>query len=244
MLNSDNGALLVRQQISLYGQLKKLGDYRKLFLSHLRYYAKRLGISNCVKMRKRTILSALNKFETSHCVGISCYTKTRVADVWSLSNHLRQKDRFHAFSKPADARRVPRNRRKTNLPYVCGDAQPDRSQRRYKGLHNPDNRCYFNSVIECLLHCPSAWQTIENIAQHQRTGSIVVLREIVILFKRMTNNEPLTSVSPSKCFEAVLNTHECRVEQMSFNKRQEDVQEFLLKLKSILMNNLSASLKL
>ena len=226
LLNSDNGALLVRQRISLYGQLKKHGDYSKLTLSRLRYYAKRLGISKCGKMRKRTILLALNKFETTHCAGMSRGTKTHVADVWSLPDHFRQKHGFHAFSKPADARPVPRKRRKTNLPYVCADTQPVMSQRTYKGLQNPDNRCYFNSVIQCLLYCPLARQAIESLPR----DAFHVLRELHTLFNRMCSNDASTFVSPSECFKAVMNTRECNVVQMGSNERQEDVHEFFLKL--------------
>ena len=67
LLNTDNGALLVRQRISLYAHLKKLGDFRKLSLSRLRYFGKRLGILNSVKIRKNTIISALKNFEAIHC---------------------------------------------------------------------------------------------------------------------------------------------------------------------------------
>ena len=45
LLLAGNGSLLLRQRISLYKQLKKLGDYDNLSASSLRYYAKRLGIA-------------------------------------------------------------------------------------------------------------------------------------------------------------------------------------------------------
>ena len=35
LLNAENGALLVRQRISLYTQLKKLGDFRKFITASL-----------------------------------------------------------------------------------------------------------------------------------------------------------------------------------------------------------------
>ena len=48
LLNTGRCRLLHRQRITLYKQLKKLGDYNKLSVSRLRYYAKRLGIPKCV----------------------------------------------------------------------------------------------------------------------------------------------------------------------------------------------------
>ena len=66
LLNAWNGRLLDQQRITLYKQLKRLGDCNKLSVSLLRSYAKRLGINNCVRMRKQTIISALSKFEGTH----------------------------------------------------------------------------------------------------------------------------------------------------------------------------------
>ena len=131
-------------------------------------------------------------------------------------------------SKSVDARPMLSKRRKTNLVYVYDDSQPHRLQRRYKGLYNPNNTCYFNSVIQCLLYCPLARETIENVAQLALSND--VMREIRILFNRMTNNDGLAYLSPSECFKAVMNTPQCKAVHMSLDDRQEDVHEFLLKL--------------
>ena len=74
LLNAGSGRLLHRQRITLYKQLKKLGDYNKLSVSRLRYYVKRLGIAKCVRMRKQIIISALLKFETTHKTEIGSVT--------------------------------------------------------------------------------------------------------------------------------------------------------------------------
>ena len=66
LLKAGSGRLLHRQRITLYKQLKKLGDYNKLSVSRLRYYAKRLGIAKCIRMRKHTIISALLNFESTN----------------------------------------------------------------------------------------------------------------------------------------------------------------------------------
>ena len=123
---------------------------------------------------------------------------------------------------------VLRKRRKKNLAYVSYEA--DRLKRRYKGLENPrkSNRCYFNAVMQCLLYSPVAKQTIESVPRSAQ--SVDVLCEIRNLFTRMTANDAATFISPSKCFEAVMDTQECRVSQMSLNNRQEDVHEFLGRL--------------
>ena len=190
LLTANNGALLIRHRISLYKQLKKLGDYKKLTLARLRYFGKRLGISNCVKMRKHIIISALNEFETTHSAEIFNSSNTHRAYVRPLFNHLRQNNGVNASRKPVDAGPVQSKLRTVNLSYVGHDSQPQMLQRRYKGLHNPNNRCYFNSVMQCLLYCPPVMQEIENLPQHAQ--SIVVLREIRLLFKSMTNNDGST----------------------------------------------------
>ena len=125
-------------------------------------------------------------------------------------------------------RSVLRKRRKTNLAYALDDSQADSLERRYKGLENPNNRCYFNAVMQCLLYSPLAKQTIESVAR--RAQSVDVVCEIRSLFARMTAIDAARFISPSKCFDAVMDTQECRASQISLNNRQEDVHEFFLKL--------------
>jgi len=127
-------------------------------------------------------------------------------------------------NKPVEVNSVLRKRRKTNLANVRDDSQADRLERRYKGLENPEksNRCYFNAVMQCLLHSPLAKQTIESVAQSAQ--SVYVLVEIRNLFAKMTAINAAKFISPSKCFEAVMDTQECRASQLSLNSRQEDVQ--------------------
>ena len=131
-------------------------------------------------------------------------TNTQVADVGSVSSLLQQKNVLNAFSKPVDAIPMSRKRRKTNLLYESADSQPLRLQRRYKGLHNPNIRCYFNAVVQCLLHCPLARQSIETLPE--QALSINVLSELRNLFNRMCNNDASTYVDPDDCFKAAINT--------------------------------------
>ena len=52
LLLAGNSRLLLRQRISLYKQLKELGDFDNLSASRLRYYAKRLGITKCMSAKR------------------------------------------------------------------------------------------------------------------------------------------------------------------------------------------------
>ena len=91
LLNAGKGRLLLRKRITLYKQLKELGDFKKLSASRLRSYAKRLGIPKCVRMRKQTIISALLKFENIHRKEIGCGTNTHVNDVVPERKSLRKR---------------------------------------------------------------------------------------------------------------------------------------------------------
>ena len=217
LLNAGTGKLLLRQRISLFRKLKKLGDYRKLSLSRLRYYAKRLGICNCDKLGKYPIISALDKFESTHCAGMFANSKRHAVGARPVSQKIQQKDGCNVSSNSVDPRPVRRKRRKRTIANVYDEIQPRRVQRiKYKGLINPKNSCYFNTVIQCLLHCPLARLTIENVPEYALYD---VLREIRILFNRMTNNDAATSLLPSECLHAVLNTPEFRSVQMGLHDR-------------------------
>ena len=114
-------------------------------------------------------------------------------------------------------------------PNLCDDDRPQRIQRlSCKGLENIGNTCYFSSVIQCLLHCPLAKQAIEIVPLQKVSNT--ALRELDILFTRMTNNDASKYLSTSQCFQAVMDTPECKAVQMGLNSRQEGVHELLLKL--------------
>ena len=98
---------------------------------------------------------------------------------------------------------------------------------RFKGLHNLGQTCYFNSLIQCLLHIPLFRNAIESLPQPAL--SIHVLRELSRLFQRMTANNSQKHLSPSRCFSAAIRITECQEAGMS-TSRQEDAGEFFLRL--------------
>ena len=224
LLNAGNGRLLHRQRITLYKQLKKLGDYSKLSVSRLRYYAKRLGIAKCVRMKKHTIISSLRKFESTH--------KTEIGNVTISQHKVKQirKDYVGPMAKKVwKKRRINVPRKAENVKHNIRDDQPKRGHtQRYKGLQNLGNTCYFNSVVQCLVHCSLTKQAIENVPQHILSNQ--VLRELRLLFMQMTNNDPLKYISPSRCYNAVMQTPQCKSVQMGLGNRQQDVHEFFVKL--------------
>ena len=114
------------------------------------------------------------------------------------------------------------------LKIVIPDVSPNNLAQdfvRCKGLENLGNTCYFNSVVQTLLHCPLVRQAIMTAPQ-----SIHVLRELRTLFMRMTNNDASTFISPSECFNALMNSRHWREAQMSLDNRQEDAHEMFVKL--------------
>ena len=102
LLTAGSGRLLIRQRVSLYKQLKKQGDFRKLTVTHLRSYAKRLGIPKCVRMRKHTIISALMNFESTYRTEIGSSPNSDAHYVVPVRKRLRNKRRFNVCSTPAD----------------------------------------------------------------------------------------------------------------------------------------------
>ena len=106
------------------------------------------------------------------------------------------------------------------------DSEQLRTQHRsYKGLHNLGQTCYFNAIVQCLLHCPLFRNVIENVPQ--TALSVAVLRELRQLFNQMTRSNSLTHVSTGRCFSAAMAIPECGRAHMNKDK-QEDAGEFFL----------------
>ena len=57
---------------------------------------------------------------------------------------------------------------------------------KFKGLHKLGQTCYFNSLIQSLLHTPLFRDAIKSLPQ--RALSVDVLRELSCLFQRMSEN--------------------------------------------------------
>ena len=95
----------------------------------------------------------------------------------------------------------------------------------FKGFNNLGQTCYFNSIVQILLHCSLFRNIIENVPQS--VLSVAVVRELRLLFNQMTAMSSLSHVTTSQCFEAVMKIPECEGAQMNKNK-QEDAAIFFL----------------
>ena len=97
----------------------------------------------------------------------------------------------------------------------------------FKGLHNLGQTCYFNSLVQCLLHTPLFRDAIETLPQPAL--SVDVLRELSRLFQRMSINNSQKYLSPFRCFSAAIRIPDCQEAGMN-TTRQEDAGEFFLRL--------------
>ena len=94
-----------------------------------------------------------------------------------------------------------------------------------KGLKNLGNSCYFNSVVQCLYHCPIFRGAIELVAPEALT--VVVVNQLQMLFRDMAGVGSFPYITPIKCLTAAMNIAECKRAGMIVNGPQQDVAEFL-----------------
>ena len=95
----------------------------------------------------------------------------------------------------------------------------------FKGLSNLGQTCYFNAIVQCLLHCPLFKQAIENVPR--AALSVSVLRELRLLFNKMSRKTSSRYLSTARCFSAAMGIPQCGRAHMHEDK-QEDAGEFFL----------------
>ena len=100
-------------------------------------------------------------------------------------------------------------------------------RRSFHGLENLGQTCYFNSIVQCIFHCPLFREVIESIPQS--VLSVAVLRELRLLFTQMGKKSSLRYLKTLRCFSAAINIPECKEANMNKN-RQEDACIFFLRL--------------
>ena len=121
----------------------------------------------------------------------------------SVSNSsLRQLKRFKRSKKSkklpsltkGDDLETPKKKQRTKM-YGISEAKalapqllhPERTS--FHGLENLGQTCYFNSIVQCLFHCPLFREVIENVPQS--ILSVAVVRELRLLFTQMGKKSSL-----------------------------------------------------
>ena len=99
---------------------------------------------------------------------------------------------------------------------------------RWKGLLNLGNSCYFNSVLQCLYHCPTFKGAIETVTLEAL--SIAVVKQLQMLFVDMGAVSHFDYINPTKCLTAAMNIPKCKRAGMKVNGPQQDAGEFLVHL--------------
>ena len=192
-----------------------MGDRNKIKLKTLRTLSKQLGVANAGKLGKSSLLKELTRIEKSKGITPNSKSIPRQTGGFLLDQN---KNCITSL-----------NHNKKNQNKNLSVIQPSQLHaQRYKGLTNLGKTCYFNSVLQCLPHCPKFKHAIETLPPNKL--SITVLRELRILFTKMTSSDSSTTISPFECLYAVLNTRECKAVHLGEDNAEEDVNELLLRL--------------
>ena len=98
----------------------------------------------------------------------------------------------------------------------------------WKGLWNLGNSCYFNSVVQCLYHCPIFRTAIQTVTPEALR--VAVVNQLQMLFVEMAGTSSFPYITPIQCLTAAMNIPECKRAGMIVNGPQQDASEFLVHL--------------
>ena len=107
---------------------------------------------------------------------------------------------------------------------ICNMAPQNHQTSVCKGLRNQGNTCYFNSVIQCLFHCPTFTVAVENLPPVALTVDVV--NHIQILLRNISSIDFPPYITPKGCLTAALNIPECKSAGI-VKGAQQDASEFL-----------------
>ena len=117
--------------------------------------------------------------------------------------HPRQGDHL---GRPRKKKRTKKNGKSEANIYFPQLPHPECT--RFHGLENLGQTCYFNSIVQCLFHCPLFRETLENVPQPLL--SVNVLWELRLLFSQMGTKSSLGYLETIRCFSAAISIPECK----------------------------------
>jgi len=143
----------------------------------------------------------------------------------SVKNSRGMKKEFLKSSKDPGSQNVKR-KRISRSDFVNGPPfmPPSHQTSVCKGLRNLGNTCYFNSVIQCLFHCPTFRAAVESLPSEALTVDFV--NHMQILLRDMISLHFLPYITPMGCLTAALNIPECKTAEI-VKGAQQDSSEFL-----------------
>ena len=211
-------------KVVLFGKLKEHMVKQKLWkVSKIKNVSKRKGsqrrkpIGQRVKGRKRKS----QELETL-CSKVS---KSSLRQLKRSSKKLPNPRKGDDLGRPKKKQRTKKHgisEAKALAPQLL---HPERTS--FHGLDNLGQTCYFNSIVQCIFHCPLFREAIKSVPQS--VLSVAVLRELRLLFTQMGKKSSLGYLKTLRCFSAAINIPECKEANMNKN-RQEDACIFFLRL--------------
>ena len=163
LLEANTGYLLRKKRYTVVQRLRRLGNRNNIRITILRKICKQLGIVAVSRKSRSVLLRAVKEIEKGFNLSTTCKRKPTLPDVGPMRKKLRKS----IVDEPSNSNKA------SHFQALI-----------FKGLINPKNTCYFNSIIQCLLHSPVFRYEIDNVTE--AALSITVLREIRNLFSRMT----------------------------------------------------------